>query len=138
MNRETGHIHAGSRRRVGADHARRSTRRALLLAAAAWPGLVWTGSVFAQSKQPIVIGWLNTGSRESIGHLFAAFKEGLAALGWKEGSNYVMEERWADGRTDRCFTLFFSRFKPASLFVSLDLTAILVNRPTGIATWDEY
>ena len=32
---------------------------------------------------------------------FAAFKEGLAALGWKEGSQFVIEERWADGRWDR-------------------------------------
>ncbi len=31
MRRETGHIHAGSRRRVGADDARRSTRRKFLL-----------------------------------------------------------------------------------------------------------
>jgi putative ABC transport system substrate-binding protein len=41
------------------------------------------------------------GSREAEGHLFVAFKEGLSALGWKEGSGVVFEERWADGRTDR-------------------------------------
>jgi putative ABC transport system substrate-binding protein len=76
-------------------------RRHFILAVATWPALAWASAVLAQSKQPVLIGWLNTGSRESIGHLFAAFKEGLAALGWKEGSNYVMEERWADGRTDR-------------------------------------
>jgi len=58
-------------------------------------------AVFAQSKQPILIGWLNGGSREANGHLFAAFKEGLAALGWKEGSQVVVEERWANGRTER-------------------------------------
>jgi ABC-type uncharacterized transport system substrate-binding protein len=79
----------------------RSTRRAFLLAAAAWPVLGWTGSVFAQSKQPVLIGWLHAGSREVNGRLFAAFKEGLAALGWKEGSQVVIEERWADGRSDR-------------------------------------
>jgi len=57
--------------------------------------------VFAQSKPPILIGWLHSGSREVNGRLFAAFKEGLAALGWKEGSQIVIEERWADGRSDR-------------------------------------
>jgi ABC-type uncharacterized transport system substrate-binding protein len=57
--------------------------------------------VLAQSKQPLLIGWLHAGSRESNGHFNAAFKEGLTALGWKEGSNVVFEERWADGRTDR-------------------------------------
>ncbi|MGH8703522.1 MAG: ABC transporter substrate-binding protein [Burkholderiales bacterium] len=81
---------------------RRSTRRAVLIAAAAWPALAWTDSVFGQSqKAPVLIGWLNGGSREANGHLFAAFKEGLAALGWKEGSQVVIEERWADGRSER-------------------------------------
>jgi putative ABC transport system substrate-binding protein len=101
MNRETGHIHAGSRRRVRTDTPCRSTRRAFLLAAAAWPVLAWARTVFAQSKQPVLIGWLIAGSRASEGHGLAAFKEGMAALGWKEGSNFVLEERWANGRTDR-------------------------------------
>jgi putative ABC transport system substrate-binding protein len=57
--------------------------------------------VFAQSRHPILIGWLNTDSREVSGHNLAAFKEGLAALGWMEGAQYVIEERWADGRVDR-------------------------------------
>ncbi len=58
-------------------------------------------AVFAQSKQPILIGWLNRSSRESDGHFLVAFKEGLAALGWKESSQFTIEERWADGRIDR-------------------------------------
>lgn len=80
---------------------RRSTRRNILLAAAAWPALAWTGAVRAQSKQPILIGWLHSDSRESSRHYLTAFKEGLAALGWKEGSQLVIEERWADGRSAR-------------------------------------
>ena len=31
----------------------------------------------------------------------AAFKEGMATLGWKEGSSYVLEERWMDGQSER-------------------------------------
>jgi putative ABC transport system substrate-binding protein len=34
-------------------------------------------------------------------YLLSAFKEGLAALGWKEGQQFVIEERWADGRRER-------------------------------------
>ena len=30
-----------------------------------------------------------------------AFKEGLAALGWKEGANFLLEERWAEGQRER-------------------------------------
>lgn len=58
--------------------------------------------LFAQSKRgPIVIGWLAFGSRESSAAALAAFKEGLAALGWKENAQFVIEGRWADGRPDR-------------------------------------
>lgn len=69
--------------------------------AAAWPTLAWVGAALAQSSQPILIAWLHAGSREANRRQFAAFKEGLAALGWQEGSNVVFEERWAEGRTDR-------------------------------------
>jgi len=59
-------------------------------------------TVYAQSKHaPVLIGWLHFSSRESSGHLLAAFKDGLAALGWKEGSRIVIEERWAEGRRER-------------------------------------
>ena len=101
MNRKLGHLRAGLLRRVGADTPCRSTRRAFLLAAVAWPALTWAGTVLAQSKQPILIGWLNTDSRELSGRNLTAFKEALAALGWKEGAQYVIEERWANGRVDR-------------------------------------
>jgi hypothetical protein len=41
----------------------RSSRREFLLAVAAWPAVTWAGKVFAQSKRPILIGWLNTDSK---------------------------------------------------------------------------
>jgi putative ABC transport system substrate-binding protein len=82
--------------------SRSSTRRKLFIAAAAWPALAWTGMALAQPKpKPVVIGWLHPGSRAASIRGFAAFKEGMAALGWKEGSNYVLEERWADGQVER-------------------------------------
>jgi len=57
---------------------------------------------FAQSRQaPAVIGWLNVASSESGGHWLAAFKEGMATLGLREGSQFVIEERWANGQYDR-------------------------------------
>lgn len=33
------------------------------------------------------------------------FKESLAELGWKEGEQFVIESRWADGRTERLQSL---------------------------------
>src|SRR3989442_12590210 len=55
----------------------------------------------AQAKQPVLIGWLHAGSRESNRRSFAAFKEGLAALGWEEGSQVVIDERWSAALSDR-------------------------------------
>ena len=105
----------------------RSTRRALILAAAAWPALAWTDAAFGQSKKPpVLIGWLHPGSRIMSRRSLTAFKEGMEALGWKEGSNYALEERWADGRVDRLPALAeeLAARKPA-LIVAL-LTAVMV------------
>jgi putative ABC transport system substrate-binding protein len=75
-------------------------RRKLVVALGAIVSLPRT--VFGQAKkQPVVIGFLSTRSRDVEKQEFAAFKEGLAALGWKVGSQIVIEERWAEGRRDR-------------------------------------
>jgi len=98
----------GSRRAVGrrahvpTDAARLSTRRLLILAAAAWPALAWAGAAVGQSKRPAaVIGWLTSTSLAENGPALAAIKEELATLGWDEGTNYIVDERWADGQRDR-------------------------------------
>jgi putative ABC transport system substrate-binding protein len=63
--------------------------------------LAWTDTVLGQSKKPpVVIGWFSPGPQLS-GRTLLAFKEGMAALGWKEGSNYQLEVHWAEGRVDR-------------------------------------
>ena len=80
--------------------------------------LAWTGSVLAQPKQaPVLIGFLHFGSRDSNAHLLAAFKEALAALGWKEGTQVVIEDRWANGQLDRMRSLAeeLAASKPALL-----------------------
>jgi putative ABC transport system substrate-binding protein len=127
MGRKAGHIRAGLRRRVGADDACRSTRRAFLFAAAAWPALARAGAALAQSKQaPVLIGWLNSAKRADDAHLLTEFKAGLAALGWKEGTNYVLEERWADAQPSRLPTLAreLAARKPA-LIVAAPTTAVI-------------
>jgi putative ABC transport system substrate-binding protein len=43
---------------------------------------------------------LNYGGRANSGHVYVAFKEALAVLGWKEGQQYALDERWADNRVD--------------------------------------
>ncbi len=123
MNRKSGHVRAGLRRRVRADTPCRSTRRAILLAAAAWPALAWAGAVRAQVKPPVVIGWFHADSRESSADYLSVFKEGLAALGWKEGSQIVIEERWADGRRER--------LQPLAEELAAKKPAVIVAAPTS-------
>jgi putative ABC transport system substrate-binding protein len=76
-----------------------NTRRSMLLVLGATA--LTPRAVFSQAKQPILIGWLHTDSSELSGQYLSAFKEGLAALGWKDGAQVVIEVRWANGRVDR-------------------------------------
>ena len=81
--------------------SRTAGRREFLAAGAGAAALGWTGISRAQSKPPVLIGWLMVNSRKQDINRYNAFKEGMAALGWKEGVHYVLEERWADGQVDR-------------------------------------
>ena len=93
-------------------------RRKLLIALGATS--VTPRTLFAQAKQPVLIGWLSLRTRESGGSSFAAFKEGLAALGWKEGLQVRIEERWTDGHDDRLtsFTQELAAKQPALIVAS--------------------
>jgi putative ABC transport system substrate-binding protein len=71
---------------------------ALAGGAAVWPIAVRAQQ---QGQRPALIGWLSFQSHEAGGHLLVALKEGLATLGWREGTQFILEERWADGRFDR-------------------------------------
>jgi putative ABC transport system substrate-binding protein len=75
-------------------------RRRWLAAGAAWPALAWLGTLRAQANQPLAIGWLEVNGRDFGQSGLNAFKEGMAALGWQIGTQYVLE-RYADGRMER-------------------------------------
>jgi putative tryptophan/tyrosine transport system substrate-binding protein len=77
-----------------------NTRRRCLAVGASIPALTWTGALRAQTNAPVVVGWLANGFRDGRG-LINAFNEGMAALGWKQGTNYVLEERHSDGQLER-------------------------------------
>jgi hypothetical protein len=58
----------------------------------------------AEAQQPRTaprIGYLSVSSASASGHLRKAFTEGLRDLGWTEGQNIVVEERWAEGNYAR-------------------------------------
>ena len=86
------------------DETRRSVRRRLLLAAAGLSIVFAPHSVTAQRRsKAAVLGWLVTGAgqSQSAAANLAAFREGMAALGWKDGVEYAVETRYAEGRPER-------------------------------------
>ena len=94
-------------------------RRRLIVALGAG-ALTTSFAAIAQPKQvPILIGWLGANSRE-VNSSLLSFKKGLAALGWKEGAQFVIEVRYADGRTDRLPSLAeeLAEKKPALIVTS--------------------
>ena len=68
---------------------------ALLGATAAWPL-----AARAEDSSVPVIGFLSSRSPEESAHLVTAFRQGLAAGGFIEGQNVVIEYRWARGQYD--------------------------------------
>ncbi len=58
------------------------------------------GALHAQANPPVLIGWLNVNlGTPDFG--LNAFIEGMAALGWKLGTHYVLEQRFAEGHPER-------------------------------------
>src|SRR6516165_5253415 len=65
-------------------------------AVAAWP-------LVARAQQPalLVIGFVNSASRQGYEPQVAAFLKGLGEAGYVEGRNVALEYRWAEDHVDR-------------------------------------
>jgi len=68
----------------------------VLLAAAAVAGNRVSAAVNAPR-----IGFIQPGSRQENQSLLDAFRDGLSALGWTDGANITILDRWAGERTER-------------------------------------
>ena len=102
-----------------------NTRRRWLAAGAAWPALAWTGALRAQAKPPVTIGWLEVTGHEFGQFGLSAFKEGMAALGWRLGTHYLLEERYAAGLVERLPALAreLAARKPAVIVTTPSISA---------------
>jgi putative ABC transport system substrate-binding protein len=127
MKRNAGQCHAGLPRRVGADAARLSTRRNLLIALSAsaltaplacfaqQQGKVWRVGFLAARRRPVS---LDT-------DFYGAFPRGMRELGYVEGKNLVIEWRFADGKFEHLPGL-------AAELVRLKVDVIVAAGPTVI------
>jgi putative ABC transport system substrate-binding protein len=57
------------------------------------------GSAFAQKTRRV--GFVEAGSKQANQGFLTAFREGLRGLGWADGENVEVLDRWAEARTDR-------------------------------------
>jgi putative tryptophan/tyrosine transport system substrate-binding protein len=98
VKRRARHIGANSCRRIGADAAHRSRRRAFLLASLAWPTLGWTGAAFAQLQARVPrIGYLSFAPITDVpSPERAAFLYGLRELGYIDGKSITIEYQSAE------------------------------------------
>ena len=71
------------------------------------------------------IGTLSGGAADPSGEIRQAFREGLRDLGWIEGQNILVEERWAEGNYNRLLGL-------AADLVKLKLDVIVAAGPTPV------
>jgi putative tryptophan/tyrosine transport system substrate-binding protein len=107
-------------------------RRELIAAlggAATWP-------LVARAQQPAmpVVGLLDAGSAAQRVDAVAAFRKGLAEVGFIEGQNVVLEFRWADGNYKRLPELAADLVRRASAIVAPGTTAAALAAKAATAT----
>jgi putative ABC transport system substrate-binding protein len=83
---------------VGCRRGNQMKRRDLLTFATGL-AIAWH-SAFAETKTRRV-GFIEAGSKQANEGFLTAFREGLQALGWTDGGNIALLDRWAEARTDR-------------------------------------
>ena len=77
-----------------------------------------------QQSKPARIAYFSAGTASSQTSRVDAFKDGLRALGYKNGSDIFIEQRYADGKLDRARTI-------ANELVSLKPDAIVTGGPAA-------
>jgi putative ABC transport system substrate-binding protein len=89
--------------------------------------------VYAQTERRVRrIGYLGTGNAQTSADWLAAFRQGMAALNWVEGRDYVIDARYAnsDAQTLSSLADEFVASQPELLLITGDETARLLAQKT--------
>jgi putative tryptophan/tyrosine transport system substrate-binding protein len=70
-----------------------------LLSLAATTAMTWRPTLAEVTMRRT--GFIHAGTRQDNQSLLDAFHDGLSALGWINGSNIAVVDRWAEDRTER-------------------------------------
>jgi putative ABC transport system substrate-binding protein len=111
---------------------RQFRRRQFLLAASAGGLLVFLPALAQQEKRVRRIGVFSAGSVQSYAAYLDAFREGMAALRWVEGRDYVIDARYADGvaQAHERLAAELVASQPDLLLISTDETVRLLAQTT--------
>jgi hypothetical protein len=75
-----------------------------------------------------VIGFLNSASADGYAPMASAFRQGLKDIGYVEGSNVVIEYRWAENQYDRA--------RASNVFIKDKFEAV-AKEWSALAVWAE-
>jgi putative ABC transport system substrate-binding protein len=76
-------------------------RRRFLIISLAWTAVAPLAVEAQQIRAVPRIGFIEAGALSTNRHFLDAFRQGLRDLGYVEGRNIKVEDRWADGRSER-------------------------------------
>jgi putative ABC transport system substrate-binding protein len=98
-------------------------------AAAAWP-------LAAQAQQLAtpVVGLLRSTPAKPFAHIVTAFRQGLNEMGFVEGQNVEIEQRWADNQLDRLSGLAADLLRRQAAVIVCNGPAVEVARSATVTT----
>ena len=108
-------------------------RRELVLASAAWAALAAAGAHAQSAKPPRRIAFLSPSTEKFGRPLIEVFLARLKELGYVEGRDFVIDMRWAEGRSDRFAPLAreLVGLNPAVIFASTSPAAAAAKQAAG-------